>query len=99
MAFSASNLSGVLARAFSWGPFKIELQSFSAVSTDTSGTVNSAYLHSIGACVLMGSGTLCQTSAPSISGTAATLAFADPASACAGYSAKNVNGYVILIGA
>lgn len=98
MAFSASALSGSLARAWSIGPVKIEIQSFVAATSDTSGTVTAKCLSSVDQVLVMSDGTLCQTAAPSISGLTATLAFADPASACAGYSAKAVNGMVILIG-
>lgn len=98
MAFAASALSGLLNRKWSIGPVKIEIQTFSALTSDTTGTVTANALTSVDACILIGSGTLCQTSAPSVSGTTATLAFADPAAACTGYVAKAVNGYVLLIG-
>lgn len=96
MAFTTG--TPVETRKFSWGPVNIEIQTFSAVSTDTSGTVTATKLSRLDDVLLMGSGSLCQTAAPSISGLTATLAFADPAAACAGYVAKNVNGYLILIG-
>lgn len=98
MAFSAANISGILARAWSIGPVKMELQTFSALTTDTSGTVTSGYLHQIDAAYLLSNGTLCLTSAPTISGNSVTLAMADPASACTGYVAQNVNGLVLLVG-
>lgn len=98
MAFSASALSGVLNRAFSIGPVKIELQSFSCVSTDTSGTATANCLDSVDQAVLLGGGSIDQTSAVSISGSTATFAFADPATACTGYVAKNINGLVLFIG-
>lgn len=98
MAFVASAESGDLARSFSVGPVKFEIQTFAAVSTDTSGTVTAARLSRVDECVLLGSGPLCQTSAPSISGTTVTLAMADPASGATGYVAKNINGLVLLIG-
>lgn len=99
MAFAAAEITtNGLNRAFAWGPLKVEIQSFSAVSTDTSGTVTANHLSRVDSVLLMGEGTLCQTSAPSISGTTVTLAMADPASGATGYVAKNVNGMVILIG-
>lgn len=83
---------------FSLGPLNVEIQAFSAVTTDTAGTVTAKRLSRVDDCIVIGSGTLCQTSAPSISGTSVTLAFADPAAACTGYVAKNVNGYILLLG-
>lgn len=97
MAFAASALT-TEPRSFSLGPLKIEIQSFSAVSSDTSGSVTAKALSRVDDVILCGGGTLCQTAAPSISGLTATLAFADPAAACAGYVARNVNGYVLILG-
>lgn len=97
MAFSAI-ASTSEPRAFSLGPLKVEIQTFSAVSTDTSGTVTATRLSRVDDVLVMGSGSLCQTAAPSISGLTATLALADPASGCAGYAAKNVNGYILIFG-
>lgn len=98
MSFSASGITGRLARKWSVGPVKFELQTFTCTSTDTSGSVTAKDLSTVDAAVLLASGTLCETSAPSISGTTVTLAFADPAAACTGYSAATINGYVLLIG-
>lgn len=98
MAFSAAAETGDLARSFSVGPVKFEIQTFSCVSTDTSGTITANALSRIDEAVLLSSGPLCQTSAPSISGTTVTLAMADPASGATGYVAKNVHGLVLLIG-
>lgn len=98
MAFSASALSDPYNKAWSWGPVKLEIQRFSAVSSDTSGTATAKSLHQVDQVLLVAEGSVCQTSAPSISGLTATFAFADPASACTGYSAANINGFVIFIG-
>ncbi len=98
MAFVAAAEAGDLNRSFSVGPVKFEIQTFSAISTDTSGTVTALALSRVDACVLMSAGTLCQTAAPSISGTTVTLAMADPSSAITGYVAKDINGLVLLIG-
>lgn len=98
MAFSAAAISAPYNRAWSWGPFKLEIQTFTAVSTDTSGTATAKCLHNVDKAFLVSSGTFCQTSAPSISGTTATFTMADPASGATGYVAANVNGFVIFIG-
>lgn len=98
MAFAAATLTSDQDRAFSVGPLKIEIQSFSCLSTDTSGTVTAQRLYRVDQVILCASGTLCQTSAPSISGVTATLAMSDPAAACTGYVAKTINGYVLLLG-
>lgn len=97
MAFTASALT-TEPRSLAIGPLKIEIQSFSCVSTDTSGTASALRLSRVDDVWLIGPGTICQTSAPSISGLTATFAFADPAAACTGYVAKNVNGYVVFLG-
>lgn len=98
MAFATAPLADDLSRSFSVGPIKIEIQSFSAVSTDTTGTASPNNLYRLDQVVLLASGTLCQTSAPVISGTTATLTMADPAAAATGYVAKAVNGLVLFIG-
>lgn len=98
MAFTAAAETGLLARAWSVGPVKFEIQTFSALSTDTSGSVTAKSLSRVDEAVLLSAGTLCNTAAPSISGLTVTLALADPAAACTGYVAKAVNGLVLLIG-
>jgi hypothetical protein len=88
MAFAASALTGVLSKKWSIGPVKIEIQSCTCASGDTSGTVAAKTLSSVFACLVISG--LKLTSVPSISGTTATLAFADPVA--------TVAGHVILIG-
>lgn len=97
MAFSTSTANGE-ARSFSFGPVKMEIQQFSCLTSDTSGTVTAQRLSRVEDVLFIAGGTLCQTAAPAISGTTVTLAFADPAAACTGYVAKGVNGYVLLLG-
>lgn len=97
MAFSTSLPNGE-PRKFSLGPLNVEIQQFSCVSTDTSGTVTAARLSRVDDVMIMGLGSCALTSAPTISGQTVTLAFADPAAACTGYVAKNLNGYIMLIG-
>lgn len=89
MAFSASALSAPLNRKWSIGPYKIELQSCSAASGDTSGTVTAKNLSIIYLCIPLSAVQL--SAAPTLSGTTATLAFNDPLA--------TVAGYVLLIGA
>lgn len=97
MAFSTSLPNGEV-RKWSLGPVAMEVQQFSCVSTDTSGTVTAARLSRVDDVLVMGLGSCALTSAPSISGATVTLTFADPASACTGYVAKNLNGYILLFG-
>lgn len=86
MAFSASNLSAE-PRAFSIGPLKMQLMSFSAASADTSGTVTADKLNEIVQIHVIG---LELTAAPTLSGNEATLAFTDPAA--------TVHGSLIILG-
>lgn len=88
MAFSASALTGSLAKKWSIGPFKIEIQKFSAASGDTSGTVTAKALSSVDLALVCGS--LVLSSDTTYSSNVATLAFADPVA--------TVKGLVILLG-
>lgn len=97
MAFTTSLPNGE-PRKFSIGPLNMEIQQFSCSSSDTSGTITAARLSRVDDVLVMGLGSMCMTSAPSISGATVTLAMADPAAACTGYVAKTVNGYAILLG-
>lgn len=97
MAFSASAPT-TESRKFGWGPLEVEFQTFTALTSDTSGTVTAKRLSRVDDCIVMGLGSCALTSAPTISGTTVTLAFADPAAACTGYVAQNLNGYVLLLG-
>ncbi|GAC1502126.1 MAG: hypothetical protein NVS1B10_06770 [Candidatus Saccharimonadales bacterium] len=97
MAFVASALT-TEPRKFSLGPLNIEIQSFSMVSTDVTGTASAKYMSRIDDVWVITTGSACQTAAPSISGLTATFTFADPAAACAGYAAKNINGYIVFLG-
>lgn len=76
MAFSASNLTAE-PRAFSAGPVKMQLMTFSVASGDTSGTITADSLYRVDQVYLSGGLTL--TAAPTYSGNAVTLAFVDPA--------------------
>lgn len=88
MAFAAAALTGDLSRAFSIGPKKIQLMTFSVASGDTSGTITAPGLSRIDHVVL--SGGLDLTSAATYSGNVATLAFVDPAA--------TIHGSVIVYG-
>lgn len=85
MAFSASSVSA-LPRAWSIGPVKIEVQTFTAANTDTSGTITANYLHDVDFAIVTGLLDVSQT----ISGKTVTLAFDDPGA--------DAEGQIILIG-
>lgn len=76
MAFAATD-STKLAAAFSNGPYKIQILTFTAVSGDTSGTITCDQL--IRADHVLMDGGLALTAAPTFSGNQVTLAFTDPA--------------------
>lgn len=76
MAFAASNLAAE-PRAFSIGPVKMQILTFSVASADVSGTVTADALIRAES-VIIGGG-LQLTAAPTFSGNVVTLAFADPA--------------------
>ena len=86
MAFSASNLSSE-SRAWSIGPVKVQLMTFSAGAADTSGTITADGLSSINTVILS---SLVQTAQPSISGNVATIAFVAPGA--------SVVGQIIVVG-
>lgn len=75
MAFSASNVSAE-PRAFSIGPMKMQIMTFSVASGDTSGTVTADALSTIKHIIIDG---VVQTAAATFSGNVATLAFVNPA--------------------
>jgi len=76
MAFTAT-ASTTEPRAFSIGPLKIQIMTYTVASADTSGTVTAAGLKEIQHIIL--DGVITHTSAPTFSGNVATLAFVDPA--------------------
>lgn len=76
MAFAAVN-STKEPRAFSLGPLKCQILTWSAASGDTSGTVTADKLIGIDHIVLDGG--LVLSAAPTFSGNVATLAFVNPA--------------------
>jgi hypothetical protein len=88
MAFAAASISA-LPSHLSFGPKKVEIQSISAVSGDTSGTITASALSRVDAVVVCGGG-FKLSAQPTISGTSVTLAYADPVA--------NIAGAVILIG-
>lgn len=75
MAFAASNSTEP--RAFSIGPLKMQIMTFTAASGDTSGAPTFDGLSSIDSVVVTGG--IYLTAAPTFSGNTATLAFTDPA--------------------
>lgn len=81
MAFLAADSSSE-PRAFSLGPLKLQILTYTAVSGDTSGTVTADALSSISNVFVDGG--LAFTSAPSFSGNVVTLAFTNPAANRAG---------------
>jgi hypothetical protein len=87
MAFAAAALTGDLSRAWSIGPVKMEIQSYTVASGDTSGTVTAQRLSRVDHVIVTNLLDVTFT----ISGTTATLAFADP-------STPGSAGSVILIG-
>jgi hypothetical protein len=95
MAFVASAPT-TESRAWSWGPLKMEFQTFTCSTADTSGTVTAKRLSRVDDCIVIGGPVL--NGAPVITGTSVALTFADPASACTGYVATSTAGYVILMG-
>lgn len=86
MALSASSPSGE-GRAYSVGPQKIQMKTFTAASADVSGTVTFEGLSRIDFVIVSG---LVQSAAPTFSGNVATLAFVDPAA--------TVHGQIIAFG-
>ena len=76
MAFAAVNSTSE-PRAYSTGPLKKQILTWSCISGDTSGTVTATSLSSVQHIILDGG--LILTAAPTFSGNAVTLAFNDPA--------------------
>lgn len=81
MAYSQSN-SATEPRAFSLGPIRVQIITFTVASGDTSGTVTADKLSTI-TDIVVASG-LKLSAAPTLSGNTATLAFADPVATVAG---------------
>lgn len=75
MAFAAAN-SSKIAPAFSTGPRKCQILTYTAVDDDVSGTITADKLTRIDHVVIDGGMQL--TAAITFSGNVATLAFADP---------------------
>lgn len=76
MAITTSAASGQLARSFSIGPVKMQKLKFSAASGATGGTATFSGLSSIDHVEVEG---VVLTSASTVSGNVATIAFVDPA--------------------
>lgn len=89
MSISVSN-STSQAAAFSIGPYKIQILDFVANSGQTSGTVTADNLKSVDHIVMGGGGALRHTSAPTLSGNVATLAFTVPAETKASLVQDNI---------
>lgn len=77
MAFAAT-ASTKEPRAFSIGPLKVQIMTYSVASADVSGTVTASRLKEIMHVIVDGAAGVA-TAAPTFSGNVATLAFADPA--------------------
>lgn len=75
MALTAANLTAE-PRAFSVGPLKMQIMTFSVASADTSGTITFDALSSIAGIHVNG---VTLTAAATFSGNVATLVFVDPA--------------------
>lgn len=85
MAFAAAAVAA-LPRAWSIGPVKVEVQTFTAANADTSGTITAKQLSSVDFAIVTGLLDVSQT----ISGKTVTLSFDDPAA--------DAEGQIILIG-
>lgn len=77
MAFAAS-ASTKEARSFSVGPVKIQIMTYSVASGDTTGTITASALKEIYHVIVDGPCGVA-TTAPSVSGNVATLAYVNPA--------------------
>lgn len=77
----------VLDRAWSIGPYRIEVHTFTAANGDTSGTATAKSLHEVDQVIVTGLLNVTAT----YSGAVATLAFADPGVA-------GTAGQIIFIG-
>ncbi len=76
MAFAAANLTAE-PRAFSVGPYKIQLLTWSVASGDVSGTITASGLYRADQVYLSGGLTL--TALPTYANNVVTLAFVNPA--------------------
>lgn len=76
MAFAATVLS-TEPRAYSTGPLKEQIFTYSVASADTSGTITAIGLTSVVSVIMDGG--LIFTALPTFSGNVVTLAFNDPA--------------------
>ena len=77
MAFSAAAITDE-PRSFSIGPWKLELQTYSVASGDTTGTITANALGKVIFAHISGPAAVA-TSAPSYSGKTVTLAYVNPA--------------------
>lgn len=87
MAFAAT-ASTKESRAFSIGPLKVQLFTYTAASGDTSGTITATRMHDVKHVMI--DGKIAHTAAPTFSGNVVTLAFADPLA--------NAFGTIIVLG-
>ncbi len=87
MAFAATE-STLEPRAFSIGPQKVQILTWTAISGDTAATITSKRLSSVSHILIDGG--LVLSAAPTFSGAVVTLAFNDPAA--------SVFGTMILVG-
>lgn len=85
MAFAATKVDA-LDRAWSIGPVKVEVQTFTAADGDTSGTVTANHLSRVDLAIVTGLLDVAQT----ISGAEVSLTFDDPAA--------DAEGQILLIG-
>ena len=77
MAFTPAALTAE-PRSFSIGPWKIELQTYSVASGDTTGTITANALSSVSFAMISGPAAVA-TALPTYSGNAVTLAYVNPA--------------------
>lgn len=82
MAFVAT-LSTKEPRAFSIGPYKIQIFTWAAASGDTSGTITATGLYQAEVALIDGMGKG-MSATPTFSGNVVTLAFADPVATVGG---------------
>lgn len=87
MAFSAT-ASTKESRAFSLGPLKAQIYTYSAASGDTSGTITADRLHEVRHVMI--DGKISHTAAPTFDGNVVTLAFTNPGA--------TVYGTIIVLG-
>lgn len=85
MAFAATKVNA-LDKAWSIGPVKVEVQTFTAASGDTSGTITANHLNQVDLAIVTGLLDVAQT----ISGDTVTLSFDDPGA--------DAEGQILLIG-